>query len=98
MFLMATDGDISFARMAAFETLNAYRAKTQVDMIAIAQIVGCGLAALVSISRSMEDDISVSMTLRLRGNAVALNRTVEHARRALEKSRRDPVIRRLRSR
>jgi hypothetical protein len=38
----------------------------------------------------MEDDISVSMTLRLRGNAVALNRTVEHARRALEHSRRDP--------
>jgi hypothetical protein len=90
MFLMATNGDLSFARLAAFETLNAYRAKNQVDLIAIAQIVACGLAALVSISRSMEDDISVSMTLRLRGNAVALNRTVEHARRALEHSRRDP--------
>jgi hypothetical protein len=90
MFLMATNGDLSFAQLAAFETLNAYRAKNQVDLIAIAQIVCCGLAALVSISRSMEDDISVSMTLRLRGNAVALNRTVEHARRALEHSRRDP--------
>jgi len=90
MFLLATGGDLPFAQMAALETLNAYRAKNQIDLIAIAQIVGCGLAALVSISRSMEDDISVSMTLRLRGNAVALNRTVEHARRALEQSRRDP--------
>lgn len=92
IFLLATGGDIAFAQHAALETLNSYRARNQLDLIAIAQIVGCGLAALGSVSRSMEDDLSVSMVLRLRGNAVALNRTIEHARRALERTRRDPQI------
>jgi hypothetical protein len=89
MFLIASNGDILFARMAALETINAYRARDHIDLIAIAQIVGCGLAALGSLSLSMADDLSLSMTLRLRGNAVALNRTVEHARRALKEVRPD---------
>jgi hypothetical protein len=82
MFLLASGGDIMFARMAALETLNAYQARDHADLIAIAQIVGCGLAALGSLSLSMTDDISLSMTLRLRGNAVALNRAAELNRRA----------------
>ena len=90
MFLLATGGDLAFAHRAALETLNSYRARNQLDLIAIAQIVGCGLAALGSVSRSMEDDLSVSMVLRLRGNAVALNRAVEHARRALGKNCPEP--------
>lgn len=90
MFLLATGGDIALAHLAALETLNSYRARNHLDLIAIAQIVGCGLAALGSVSRSMEDDLSVSMALRLRGNAVSLNRTIEHARKALERTRRDP--------
>jgi hypothetical protein len=89
MFLLATGGDIALAHRAVLETLHSYRARNQLDLIAIAQIVGCGLAALGSVSRSMEDDLSISMTLRLRGNAVVLNRTIEHARRALERTRRD---------
>lgn len=90
MFLLATGGDIALAHLAALETLNSYRARNHIDLIAVAQIVGCGLAALGSVSRSMEDDLSVSMVLRLRGNAVALNRTVEHARRALGTNRPEP--------
>ncbi len=83
MFLGASGGDIHLARMAAFETVTAYRAGHQADLIAIAQIIACGLAALGSLSLSMADDLSLSMTLRLRGNANALGRTAEHNRRAV---------------
>jgi hypothetical protein len=85
MFLSVTSGDINFARMAAIETVNAYRARDHMDLIAIAQIIGFGLAALGSLSLSMADDISLAMTLRLRGNANALNRSAEQNRRALRK-------------
>lgn len=87
MFLTASGGDIQFARMAALETVNAYRARNHADLIVIAQIIACGLTALGSLSLSMADNISLSMLLRLRGNAVALNRSAEQNRRALKESR-----------
>jgi hypothetical protein len=89
MFLGVTAGDINNARLAAIETVNAYRARNHADLIAIGQIIGFGLAALGSLSLSMEDDISLSMVLRLRGNANALNRSAEQNRRALAETRRD---------
>jgi hypothetical protein len=89
IFLGVTAGDLTLARMAALHTINDYRARNHVDLIAIAQIIACGLAALCSISRSMDDDISLSMTLRLRGNAVALNRSAEQNRRVLQQPIRD---------
>jgi hypothetical protein len=86
MFLGVTAGDIALARMAAVQTINDYRAQNRADLMAVAQIVACGLAALGSLSLSMADEISLSMTLRLRGNAVALNRSAEQNRRALAKT------------
>jgi hypothetical protein len=91
MFLTAANGDIIFARMAALETINAYRSQTHAELIVVAQIVACGLAALGSLSLSMADDISLVMTLRLRGNANALMRSAEQARRALKEIRPDSV-------
>jgi hypothetical protein len=88
-FLGVTAGDLTFARMAAIETINDYRARNNADLMAIAQIIACGLAALGSLSLSMDDDISLSMTLRLRGNAVALNRSAEQNRRVLNQPLRD---------
>jgi hypothetical protein len=82
MFFALCAGDIAIARMAALETINGYRARSHVDLILIAQIIGFGLAALGSLSLSMADDISVSLTLRLRGNANACNRSAEQNRRA----------------
>lgn len=84
MFLTAAGGDIAFARMAATQTVNAYRTRNDADLITVAQIIAFGLAALGSVSLSMADDISLSMTLRLRGNAIALDRSVERNRRALK--------------
>src|SRR3984885_14923036 len=89
MFLGVTAGDIALARLAAMQTITDYRAQNNADLIAVAQIVACGLAALGSLSLSMEDGISLSMTLRLRGNAVALNRSAEQNRRVLNQPLRD---------
>jgi hypothetical protein len=91
VFVMASDGDILFARMAALETVSIYRARNPADLIAIAQIIACGLTALGSLSLSMADDLSLSMTLRLRlrSNVVALNRVAERNRRVLQESSAD---------
>jgi hypothetical protein len=86
MFLTASDSDIAFARMAAIETINAYRARNHADLLAAAQIIACGLSALGSLGLSMADDLSLPMILRLRGNANALNRSAEQNRRAIRKS------------
>jgi hypothetical protein len=83
IFLGVTGGDVPLARLAAMETVNDYRARNNTDLVAIAQIIACGLAALGSLSRSMADELSLSMTLRLRGNAVSLNRSAEQNRRVL---------------
>jgi hypothetical protein len=95
MFLGVTAGDIRYARMAAIETVNAYRARNHADLIAVAQIVAFGLAALGSLSLSFADDLSLSMTLRLRGNANALNRSAEQNRRVLRQSRDDDPMQHL---
>jgi hypothetical protein len=70
--------------------VNAYQARSHADLISIAQIIACGLASLGSLSLSMADNLSLSMTLRLRSNAVALNRAAEQTRRALKESRLEP--------
>jgi hypothetical protein len=89
MFLGVTAGDVGMARMAAIETIDAYQARNLADLIAVAQIIAYGLAALGSLSLSMADDISLSMTLRLRGNAVSLDRSAERSRRVLRQPPRD---------
>ena len=72
MFLAVSAGDIGLARAAAIETVNAYRARNHADLIAVAQIVAFGLAALGSLSLSLADDLSLSMALRLRGRLASL--------------------------
>ena len=81
IFLSMVGGDIGLARMAAAETLEDYRLRTQLDPIAVGQIVLNGLAALDSVSRSMADDLSLEMVLRLRCNGIGLNRVAEQNRR-----------------
>ena len=87
MLLTAAGADIGFARIAVLETIKSYQPRNQPDLIAVAQIVACGLAALGSLGLSMTGDLPLPMILRLRGNATALIRTAEHSRRA----RRDTI-------
>lgn len=89
MFLTASGGDIGFARLAAMQTVKAYRARDNADLISIAQIIACGLVSLGSLGLSLADNLSLSMTLRLRGNAVALNRSADLSRRAIRQARDD---------
>lgn len=86
MLLSSSGGDITLARGAAIETVNAYRPRNHADLIAIAQIIAFGLAALSSLGFSMVDGLSLATTLRLRGNANALNRSAEQNRRALSQT------------
>ncbi len=86
IFLGVTGGDIGLARMAAVETIDDFRARNHMDLIAVTQVITNGLAAVDSLCRSMTDDLSVSVTLRLRGNAISLNRAVEQNRRALRQN------------
>jgi hypothetical protein len=86
MFLSASAGDIGFARLAAIETVNAYRIRNHADLLTVAQIIAFGLTALGSLSLSLADGVSLPMALRLRGNANALNRSGQQNRRALRES------------
>ena len=86
MFLLGSNGDIHYARIAALGTINDYRARDNADLISVVQIVAFGLAALGSLSLSMADDLSLNMILRLRGNANACNRSAEQNRQALQRS------------
>jgi hypothetical protein len=84
MFLNASRGRFDLACMAALDTLSVYRIGNSPDRIATAQIVACGLASLGSLGQSMTSDISLSMALRLRNNANALNRSADQHRRAVQ--------------
>jgi hypothetical protein len=87
MFLSAAGGDLQFARLAAAETLEAYRADTHSDLVTVAKIVAFGLATLGSLSLSMEDHLPVTQILRLRANANATDRSEHRCRLALEQNR-----------
>ena len=89
MFLAHSNGDVALARLAAIRTINGYRIHHQADMLDVAQIIAFGFATLSSLSLSMADDISLSMVLRLRGNANACNRSAELNRRALNESHKE---------
>ena len=93
MFLVASNGDLRLAEMAALQTIDAYRVQNKADIVTVAQIVAFGLATLGSLGLSMNDDLSLSMILRLRGNANACNRSAEQLRRALRESHEGPPAR-----
>ena len=92
MFVSAAGGDLAFARLAAAETLNSYRAETHVDLITIAKIIAFGLATLGSLSLSMADGLPIQHVLRLHNSANATDRSEHRNRLALKHSQtREPV-------
>jgi hypothetical protein len=86
MFLAAAGDNLTFARQAATETLNAYRAETQSDLITIAKIIGFGLAALTALSLSMAEDLPLRTILRLHASANASDRSEHRNRQVLTQS------------
>jgi hypothetical protein len=73
--MTATLGDPQLARLAAREAIDAYRVRNQHAPMTIGQIVAFAAAGLDSLRLSMPADVSLSMKLRLRGNANGLNRS-----------------------
>ena len=82
-----TLSDLALARLAAQEAIDAYQARPRHDLMTIAQIVGFAITALDTLRLSMPDDLSLSMKLRLRGNANGLNRSSRDCTKLLEKAR-----------
>ena len=87
MFRAGGNHDTGLARVAAIEMVNAYRARHQADLLAVAQVISFGLAALSSLGLSMADGIPLAMILRLRGNAVSCDRSAGRNHRTLAKPR-----------
>ena len=84
MFLTAAGNDLAFARQAARQTLNDYRAETRSDLITVAKIIGFGLAALAALSLSMAEDLSIKTVLRLHASANASDRSEHRNRQVLK--------------
>jgi hypothetical protein len=80
--------DVHFARLAAREAIDAYKARGQNELVTIAQIVAFALAALDTLRLSMPAELSLAMKLKLRGNANALNRAARDNTQTLERTRR----------
>jgi hypothetical protein len=89
-FLM-TEGitDIDLARRATAETIAAYKVTGQDQLVTIAQIIAFALTSLDNLRLSLPPDLSLSMKLKLRGNASALNRASQQATATLETRRRE---------
>jgi hypothetical protein len=76
--------DPDLARQAATETIQAYKANSQDQLVTTAQIVAFAFASLENLRLSAPQDLSLSMKLKLRGNATALNRASQKATTTLE--------------
>jgi hypothetical protein len=88
MFLWSSCGDIRLAQIAAAQTLNDYGVANRLSLWTVAKIIAFDIATLSSLSQSMYEDISISLALRLRGNATSLDRSGDRSRRALDAARR----------
>jgi hypothetical protein len=82
--------DPRLARLAAEEAVAAYKASGETDWVTIGQIVAFALTALDTLRLSMPDEVSLSLKLKLRGNANAANRAARDTTALLAKARHAP--------
>ncbi len=79
ILLAAGVADIQLARLAAQEAIAAYQTGGQGNLVTIAQVVGFAIASLDALRLSAAPDASLSMKLKLRGNANALSRSTQRS-------------------
>ena len=89
--LLMTAGltDISLARIAARQAIEAYRAQAEPELVSAAQIFGFGICSLDSLRLSARNGASINQKLRLRGNANGLSRSSQRANTTLTHQRQD---------
>ncbi|WP_428485053.1 hypothetical protein [Rhodopila sp.] len=88
-FLIGADGDLIAARHAANHMLADYQAETQEELRLAAEIISFGFQALQALSEAAAADLPPNKILRLRGNAVSLNRSAQQNQRTLDRLRRE---------
>jgi hypothetical protein len=84
---LLASASLTDATRAAKQALAAYNTNAADQLLTIAQIVGFALASLDNLALSAAPDLSLSMKLKLRGNANALNRSTQRSTTALEAQR-----------
>nr|WP_294506425.1 hypothetical protein [uncultured Rhodopila sp.] len=89
LLIVGSISDLRLARLAAKEAIDAYKARSDEELITIAQIAGFAIAALDDLRLSAAPELSVSLKLKLRGNAAALNRAGQGNTAALRLLRRE---------
>ena len=89
LLMAACPCDLAAARTAAMDAVAAYQPANPAQMIAAAQIIANGLIALDALKQSIETDLPLPVKLRLRGNAVALQRANAQTTKALLAERTD---------
>src|SRR5208282_2056563 len=73
LLIAGSISDLRLARLAAMEAIAAYKARGEEELMTIAQIAGFAIAALDNLRLSAAPELSVSLKLKLRGNAAALS-------------------------
>ncbi|HQT78131.1 MAG TPA: hypothetical protein PLD10_13835 [Rhodopila sp.] len=84
IFTVSAGGDIDLARRSIIDLLDAYEACTAAELELVARIVSFSHAAIDSLRQAARADLSATLVLRFRANAVALNRSAETCRKTLE--------------
>jgi hypothetical protein len=75
MFLGSSRGDPRLARLAALETVHAYRIVSQADLLNVLQMIALGLASAQAACLSLTPDLPIAQVMRLFGHADRLNRS-----------------------
>jgi hypothetical protein len=83
-FLLGAGGDRAVATAAIRELIQAYDASTPTELDLAGRIVGFSVVAMDNLRLSMKPDLSDSLVLRYRCNAVTLSRSADQARAMLE--------------
>jgi hypothetical protein len=83
-----TLGDLTLARRAAQEAIDAHHPQGAVQHMTATQITAFAVTALDSLRLSMPQDLSLPKKLKLRANANALNRSARDNAQRLEQAQR----------
>ncbi|MDR3529335.1 MAG: hypothetical protein P4L90_02080 [Rhodopila sp.] len=83
-YLAGAKGDTKLARNTILELVRVYRTATPAEIELAGRIMGLSAAAADSLRLSMRPNLSDTMILRYRNNALALNRAAEKCQAALE--------------
>ncbi len=84
LFLIGAGGDAEAARQAALHLLGCYNIRNERELCLAAEIISFGLHSLESLSQADAPDTPLPKMLRLRGNAVSLNRECHRSLQTLQ--------------